>query len=596
MSSQGVPPRIRIWPGGGLALRPKQLPYTFQVRNLTADTLRVHARFDLADLASPSTLPLRIEPADAGLLPGQTLRFELRATGTSLRLPLRGYASFAAKQQLQTVGIEVDTVLRPVATPWRVESWVVEQVRHSVLCGGEPRFFRTCTRRGAVPLAPGHGARAAAPEEGKALGLVKTSTGPTALVRSAGRGEVWGGGDGARLDFTGLGGVGEYAGDLLLPGAAGQKLGLTVRVTHGIVPALLVVAAGIVVAMALQRYLDRGRESSRLEARVRAVGDEFLHAQRQFEASLRGVHTGYAVAASVADEQRTWMRRREELAGRSQVTAEEWKVLETAVDAARAGLGLWPEMGLVVSDFGAALRDFPARSAAPRGAPAVPEVRGTADDRGRPLELAEIGPEMEKLRAHVDRLRGWAALNTDASEGVGAAEQLLDAPAGLSPEQLQKIQAAAGTLHESWEALWTDPAFDPAELRRKVTGARMAVERIRGAGRLGARMAGPPGMDAVPAGAPRAPFPQPARPGLLTGGAAVLRRIARLDRLVSWALLGVAVLLALKELYFDPLVFGKPVDYLAAFLWGFGLKAGIEAVKSLAGSFWKRLPFAGTRI
>jgi hypothetical protein len=458
------------------------------------------------------------------------------------------------------------------AGPWEplVAEWQVTSYRGPVLHG---------LRNGSVPLADGASCGGAADV---VVGGVARAGGGSAVVTATCRpGRTF-----VDLSVSGLGAAGDYTGTIdLAPDADGGELALTVRHTDDVVYPILLLLAGVALA------LVAAWQSGRLTTLSRTHEETWL-----IEADATAAHQRFRVAA----EGRTWqaysflvsLRARLE-AVRRQLRGLRWLISEIEVDKGpyKEQLDVLVELRELVD----AWEPFAARLAALASARAAvadgPAIAAHADEllRGRELpEIGEVRPLVQDAEATESALLAWPA-DEHAVQTLIDLGNRLDAlvPASRGQERLSRALARVEAIRDEMlaakdgvtyaglgvSARLEEPAAELAALRRQYGGVLSGRD-----GPLGTTGTAPPTRTAD------APHNWDAAREAAAG---MVRRIALSRRLRNalafLAIAAVTVWTGLTALYFDQ-PFGTWRDYAAILVWAFAAQAGLTV---LAGALDK---------
>ncbi len=402
-----------------------------------------------------------------------------------------------------------------------------------------------------------------------------------------------GGAPGVEMQFVGMDEPGEYTGNVQLPPEAGSgTVALVVKVTHHWTLVLLPIMLGVALSMWLRRYVRKRQavlslreRSTQLVVRAEHVDRRLAQLDDEVEDAAR-----LRVDVAVTDRLRQADRRIRALA-LSRAPAERNDAERDAVDAEitalEAALGGREELVDALQRVGGLLGEFDDLTARLPGRARlgdVPAVRTTAVAVLKAAVLdtdAAVHARCTLATQQADLLEWWSGLAEEAVRlGAGKAAGVNAASAALfAAADSDALEEVDRTLHRIAAAAQSPRPrrglFRLRSLRRQTVGADAAVAAVEA-------------EEWAPAAQRSRPLRELSRrvSHFLYGGTPAERvaRKAWIVRSVSEFMAGalafaVASVAALSELYTNKTYFGTLDDYVAAALWGFGTKLGIDAVR-----------------
>lgn len=584
---------FRFTPATALVLTPSQFPQKVVIRSHRAALQTVQLRFYPLDTVSA---PAIVVDSSQGTIPELGTRTWTLNRGdlSGVQWPREGYLVAYTTKHADSLRVTIHPHSVPVrlsAPP--LDSFYTEVRRWTVLPGlwkcdqARGILIGTCRRSVVLPVAT---ARSAPPgtEANEVIGFVANDSvwRGTGVVVVERRDTMPGGAIGDRIRIAGLGGAGTYDGQVRI--APDHQITLLVLVTYGLLPALLAITAGILLAMALQRYAGRDRVLMLTHARILRVAVNAAGADAEFRAALGNHPVGrqYTITEPARRERAGLLARLRQLAANNAAinpASDEYKAILTHLETPEKAVATWPLAGRALRRVADAL----ARIAASPGPPPAPgHVRPRVVEdaavlfAGREVELKDVETEHARLKGWADFAEQWSDLNSIAAQYTSRAQDLRDRGVPGADAPLNELKAI-------WRALWeedftTNPADSLRTLRSTVRGLEIAH---------------PPPAPQM-AGAERVDEPDPLARAAYTEASArvpdpavIERRVRVLDASLSILATLVAILTALNLEYFDGPVFGTARDYLAAFLWAFGVKTGLEVLKVFGERVFLGLPF-----
>jgi hypothetical protein len=427
---------------------------------------------------------------------------------------------------------------------------------------------------------------------------------------------------GLQLGIRGAEEVGTYRGEVYLdPDRRAGAVATTLVVTHSWRWAALALVAGVALAMWLQFYVGVRRGQWQLRERAARLAERFEEAREEVKNLLPAdLHSDYDVAddfqARLAEVQEEISR-----TGAPPFVAPRdgdptFTSVTDRLSSLEAQVRAWRDAAWHAKELHA---DLARRTAASYGEPpygsdlseprlfsAAAELlhAGVRQDAGS-AALARAVPAAERLASFRAAIGEWDRLGRTVDDALGRLAKItreLNDHGTTAEEPRKALSKAADLIFQARTKLWD--SLDPDDLKSSdpKTDLQNAALELAGleehlpapAFAESIMFAFPPSHRHVLAGSP----PPPA-----AAGPSLFRRVrsARYWRLLirgwdwGFVLLSVvvAVLTGLAELYFDEPVFGTPLHYVQAVLWGFGARTGLEVLRAGIGRLGLRFPGGG---
>lgn len=476
-----------------------------------------------------------------------------------------------------------------------VKKWNIEIYK------GFPQWLWPMNKNEPIPLSADTTVEETSLKNGEILSHLISDKRDTALVRWTGEQEkLLKDTVGLKLGLESLDSPGVYEGKIdLVPKDNTDDVALKVTVAHHIIYALLALAAGILSALWLQRFLGVLRSVWELSERQAQLGVDFAEADAVFRKMSRNKPFEKYRLTDFDDLRNNLLGRINQLkrkfASKLDEKNPDYQAVKKELESLEGRVKDWAAFAQKLGSLYKAYLGVDTASARRppyiEPQPEEPLVYSKSYEllTRKGIKVAEFEGVYKEVEARTKLLEQWNKLNTQAAQLWPDIEKLNAESALAQMDEIEKedLRTAETDLKDAWYELWNKDDYTAEAIIKDLAGIEEILSRLR--------QYKPAGLAASKANARRralqiaAEALEEERP--LEDDLARVQAFRGLRRYWDVAFITIAIIIALytglKTLYFGQ-GFGTLRDYINAMIWGFttetvvaSISAGIERVWNL---------------